>query len=216
MPTRRRRPTFTKGPYNNSRRRGAQAHRPRGTTSTTGSGARGAGTFKRTGGLPRLRLLLTLPNSSTYVTYVRMNATTRGPCISSSTSRGGSFIQPALSGTARTHPSGALARGATDLSSLQPRALPHASCNVPLTRTNAHGHSARTLTRARRTPPHRRDTSARRNETHNPQTTLNGHTHAQHAHDKRWYHGGCRTIVAHRARASPQLAAFMMLAENSS
>ena len=88
-----------------------------------------------------------------------MNATTRGPCISSSTSRGGSFIQPALSGTARTHPSGALARGATDLSSLQPRALPHASCNVPLTRTNAHGHSARTLTRARHTPPHRRDTS---------------------------------------------------------
>ena len=75
--------------------------------------------------------------------------------------------------------------------------------------THAHARTSHAATPSRHVP-------ARRTETHNPQTTLNGHTHAQHAHDKRWYHGGCRTIVAHRARASPQLAAFMMLAENSS
>ena len=215
MPTRRRRPTFTKGPYNNSRRRGAQAHRQRHHQHHGIRGARRRHTFKRTGGLPRLRLLLTLPNSSTYVTYVRMNATTRGPCISSSTSRGGSFIQPrALDGT---HPSGALAArrdgslfspAARAAACIMQRAPNTHKCPRPFS-THAHARTSHAATPSRHVP-------ARRTETHNPQTTLNGHTHAQHAHDKRWYHGGCRTIVAHRARASPQLAAFMMLAENSS
>ena len=80
-----------------------------------------------------------------------------------------------------------------DLSSLQPRALPHASCNVPLTRTNAHGHSARTLTRARHTPPHRRDTSLHDAPKHTTRKQLSMDTRM---HSTRMTSGGITVVAA--------------------
>ena len=154
----------------------------------------------------------------TYVTYVRMNATTRGGVYLQRSARSRFRRETNLNARTLSTPT-PRARRAADARSLFSPAARAAACimqRAPNTHkcprpfsTHAHARTSHAATPSRHVP-------ARRTETHNPQTTLNGHTHAQHAHDKRWYHGGCRTIVAHRARASPQLAAFMMLAENSS